>query len=172
MGWRFRRSIKILPGVRMNFGKKGVTSFTFGKGIFSTNVNKKGVRRNVNIPGTGLTYQTKRTPHQGPPGPVPQIQEGQVTRVWCCKKCGHMNQPVRLGCETCGTMDLGVRQLIDLPVSSYVATTDRPQVDSGVKAARIALATVGGIVLGMLGLAALCRLAGSTSSGTPPQAIP
>ena len=62
MGWRFRKSFKILPGVRVNLGKKGITSATIGKGgIFSTNVSSKGVRHNVNVPGTGITYQTQRT---------------------------------------------------------------------------------------------------------------
>ena len=26
MGFRFRRSIKILPGIRLNFGKRGVST--------------------------------------------------------------------------------------------------------------------------------------------------
>ena len=62
MGWRFRRSIKVLPGVRLNFGKRGFTSTTVGKGIFSSNINSKGVRNNYHVPGTGLTYQDDRVP--------------------------------------------------------------------------------------------------------------
>ena len=59
MGWRFRRSIRILPGIRLNFGKRGLTSTTVGKGWFSTNISKGGVRSNVNVPGTGLSYRSQ-----------------------------------------------------------------------------------------------------------------
>lgn len=60
MGLRFRKSIKIAPGVKLNFGKKS-HSFTFGgKGIHYT-VNSKGKRTSsVGIPGTGVSY-TKST---------------------------------------------------------------------------------------------------------------
>ncbi len=59
MGWRFRKSFKVFPGVRLNIGKKGITSATFGKGWFSTNVSKRGVYQNFNVPGTGISYRSK-----------------------------------------------------------------------------------------------------------------
>ena len=34
MPFRFRKSIKILPGVRVNLGKRGITSFNVGKTTF------------------------------------------------------------------------------------------------------------------------------------------
>ncbi len=52
---RFRKTIKILPGVRMNLSKGGV-SFTFGSKGYHVNVGKRGVRQTVGIPGTGLSY--------------------------------------------------------------------------------------------------------------------
>ena len=58
MGWRFRRSIKILPGIRLNFGKKGISSTTIGGKYFKTNVSGRGVRHTVSAPGTGLSYST------------------------------------------------------------------------------------------------------------------
>jgi hypothetical protein len=53
---RFRKSIKIAPGVRLNLNKKS-TSVTFGsKGAHYT-LNSKGTRTSsVGIPGTGLSY--------------------------------------------------------------------------------------------------------------------
>ena len=60
MGWRFRKSFKILPGVRINFNKNS-TGITFGrKGIHYT-INSKGKQTaSVGVPGTGL-YYTKST---------------------------------------------------------------------------------------------------------------
>ena len=59
MGWRFRKSFKILPGVRLNITQKGVTSATLGKRGLSMSVGKSGVHQNAGIPGTGLSYRTK-----------------------------------------------------------------------------------------------------------------
>lgn len=55
MPWRFRRSVKILPGVRWNIGKKGSSVTIGGRGIKVT-VGHGKVRQTVGIPGTGLTY--------------------------------------------------------------------------------------------------------------------
>lgn len=55
MGTRFRRSIKIAPGVRMNVGKRGIGSFSVGK----TNFGSRGIYQNFNVPGTGFTYRAK-----------------------------------------------------------------------------------------------------------------
>lgn len=56
MGWRFRRSIKILPGVKINFNKKSV-GITVGKKGAHYTVNSKGKHTaSVGIPGTGLYY--------------------------------------------------------------------------------------------------------------------
>jgi len=57
MGFRFRQSFKIIPGVRINLGKKGTSISLGGKG-FTTNVSDKGVRNTVSIPGTGVSYST------------------------------------------------------------------------------------------------------------------
>lgn len=56
MGFRFRKSIKIAPGIKFNINKKSV-GVTFGtKGAHYT-INSKGTRtKSVGIPGTGLSY--------------------------------------------------------------------------------------------------------------------
>jgi hypothetical protein len=56
MGFRFRRRIKIAPGVRLNVGKTGFTSMSIGGRGMTMNVGAKGVRTTVGIPGTGLSY--------------------------------------------------------------------------------------------------------------------
>ncbi|WP_408904208.1 DUF4236 domain-containing protein [Pararoseomonas sp. SCSIO 73927] len=58
MGWRFRKSFKILPGVRVNVGSKGITSWSFGGRGARVNVSKRGYTTTYNLFGTGLTYRT------------------------------------------------------------------------------------------------------------------
>ena len=59
MGWRFRRSVKILPGVRLNVSKRGAGVSVGPRGA-KLSVNTRGqVRRTVGIPGTGLSYTTQ-----------------------------------------------------------------------------------------------------------------
>lgn len=53
--FRFRRSIKILPGVRWNIGKKS-SSLSFGGRGFHYTVGSGGSRTTAGIPGTGLSY--------------------------------------------------------------------------------------------------------------------
>ncbi|WP_288074680.1 DUF4236 domain-containing protein [Pseudomonas sp.] len=58
MGIRFRKSIKVAPGIKLNISKSGVST-TIGKRGASVNIGKKGVHANAGIPGTGLSYRTK-----------------------------------------------------------------------------------------------------------------
>ena len=58
MGLRFRRSVKILPGVRINFSKSGVSTTIGPKGA-SINIGKNGTYLNTGIPGTGLYMREK-----------------------------------------------------------------------------------------------------------------
>src|SRR6266576_2491210 len=53
MRWRFWRRIKILPGVRLNVGKKGA-SVSLGPRGSKLTFGKKGVRSTFGLPGTGL----------------------------------------------------------------------------------------------------------------------
>jgi hypothetical protein len=57
MGWRLRRSIKVAPGLRLNFSRRGV-GFSAGPRGFKIGRGADGrYRRTVSIPGTGL-YNT------------------------------------------------------------------------------------------------------------------
>ena len=52
---RFRRSVKIAPGVRLNMSKSGPSLSVGGRGA-TANFSKRGTRTTVGIPGTGLSY--------------------------------------------------------------------------------------------------------------------
>jgi len=61
---RFRKSINIFKGVRMNVSKSGV-SFTMGRKGVSANVGKDGVFLNTSLPGSGLYDRRKLVDFNG-----------------------------------------------------------------------------------------------------------
>ena len=63
MALRFRRSIKLAPGLRLNVGKKGASISAGVRGARIT-MGTRGVHGSVGAPGTGLSYRQKLT---GPP---------------------------------------------------------------------------------------------------------
>lgn len=61
MGLNFRKSFKVAPGVKVNFGKRSRGVSVGGKyGGFSIN-NKTGVTGRTSLPGTGISYTKKLT---------------------------------------------------------------------------------------------------------------
>lgn len=93
MGFRFRKSIKILPGVKININKKS-TGLTFGtKGAHYT-INSKGKRTStIGIPGTGLSYTTSTTKQRrGKPETIntttPKKYHPQQKNEWYKKTSG------------------------------------------------------------------------------------
>lgn len=61
MGLRFRKIVRILPGVRLNFSKSG-GSLSLGDRGLTVNLNRDGARTTAGIPGSGLSYSTRRAP--------------------------------------------------------------------------------------------------------------
>lgn len=57
MGFRFRKSVGVLPGVKLNFGK-GLPSLSIGGQGVTTNIGAKGARTTVGVPGSGLSYSS------------------------------------------------------------------------------------------------------------------
>jgi hypothetical protein len=58
MGYfRFRKTFSILPGVRINLSKTGVSGSLGGHGA-TLNVGKAGEQVTLGVPGTGLSYRT------------------------------------------------------------------------------------------------------------------
>lgn len=72
MGFRFRRSVKIMPGVRVNLGKKGA-SVSVGRRGANMTVGKTGVRTTVGLPGTGLSHTTLHRSDKKSRGARPSI---------------------------------------------------------------------------------------------------
>lgn len=58
MSFRFRRSVRIAPGVRINFGKAGASVSAGVRGARVT-FGRGGGRATVGIPGTGVSYTHK-----------------------------------------------------------------------------------------------------------------
>ncbi len=94
MGWRFRQSFKIIPGVKLNLSKSGL-SCSVGGAPFTLNVGQRGVMGTASIPGTGISFRQHLgsvTPHEPnsaipphlihesfpSPAPVPSPRPGPV----------------------------------------------------------------------------------------------
>lgn len=59
MGWQYRRSIKIAPGVRLNVGSKSY-GVSIGKRGAHVSVNSKtGTSVSAGLPGSGLSYRQR-----------------------------------------------------------------------------------------------------------------
>ncbi len=58
MPWRFHRILKIIPGVRVNVGKGGVSTSVGPRGA-DINIGRHGVTTNAGLPGTGLSYRQR-----------------------------------------------------------------------------------------------------------------
>lgn len=67
MRFRFRKSIRIAPGIRLNIGSRGVST-TIGPRGASVNVGPRGAYANLGIPGTGLSARARLDDE--PSGPV------------------------------------------------------------------------------------------------------
>jgi hypothetical protein len=63
VGFRFRRSVRVLPGIRLNLSKSGASVSLGGRGLHYT-VGPNGTRTTVGLPGTGLSW-TQYAPHHG-----------------------------------------------------------------------------------------------------------
>lgn len=60
MGFRFRKTISLGRGVRVNLGKNGISSVTVGKrGAPHVTIGQRGTYVGASIPGTGISYSQK-----------------------------------------------------------------------------------------------------------------
>jgi len=66
MGFRFHRSVKLFPGLRLNFGKRGVSASIGVRGAHVT-YGPTGTRTTVGLPGSGLSYTHLEKPHHAAP---------------------------------------------------------------------------------------------------------
>lgn len=56
MGWRFRRTFKVIPGLRLNLSKSGLSA-SIGGAPFTVNLGPHGVMGTASLPGTGMSYR-------------------------------------------------------------------------------------------------------------------
>jgi hypothetical protein len=56
MSWRFRKSFTVIPGLRLNLSKSGLSA-SIGGAPFTLNVGPRGLMGTASIPGTGLSYR-------------------------------------------------------------------------------------------------------------------
>ncbi len=78
MGLRFRKRIKILPGLWLNLSKSGISTSVGGKGL-TVNIKDDKTRTTVGIPGSGLSY-TETTSRN--PSKVTPERQGISARFW------------------------------------------------------------------------------------------
>ncbi len=71
MGWSFGKSVKIAPGIRVNFSKSGISTSIGGKGF---TYNTRG-RVTASIPGTGIRF-TQQLHSQRTSRPIGSIVAG------------------------------------------------------------------------------------------------
>ena len=76
MGFRFRRTIRLGKGLRINISKSG-TSLSLGHRGATVNFGPKGEKLTLGLPGSGLSYsqmikpQPGQPPHQAAPTVIP-----------------------------------------------------------------------------------------------------
>jgi uncharacterized protein DUF4236 len=69
--FRFRRTITIAPGVRININKRSVGLSAGTRGVRAS-INSDGrSTRSIGIPGSGLYYRSQTGPRRGPHRRIP-----------------------------------------------------------------------------------------------------
>jgi hypothetical protein len=61
-GFRFYRRIKVLPGIKLNVSKSGVSTSVGVKGAHVTIGGPRGTRATAGLPGTGVSYTEVTSP--------------------------------------------------------------------------------------------------------------
>lgn len=72
MGWRFRKSFTVVPGLRLNLSKSGLSA-SIGGAPFTLNISQRGLMGTASIPGTGVSFRqhfgTSSNGSNGAPAP-------------------------------------------------------------------------------------------------------
>ncbi|HEX9449000.1 MAG TPA: DUF4236 domain-containing protein, partial [Dongiaceae bacterium] len=61
MGFRFRKSIRLAKGLRINLSKGGASLSIGGQGA-TVNLSKRGTKVTAGLPGTGLSWSETLKP--------------------------------------------------------------------------------------------------------------
>lgn len=103
MGFRFRKRIKIAPGININLSKSGISTSLGTRGA-TVNIGKKGARATVGLPGTGLSYQTKLGARSNKGAPKAAVQTpgleapSTLPEVWRSLQSSSLTEGDGLGC--------------------------------------------------------------------------
>ncbi|MBX3549075.1 MAG: DUF4236 domain-containing protein [Xanthobacteraceae bacterium] len=84
MGWLFRKSIRILPGVRLNLSRKRASVYVGPPGV-KYNIGPGTRRLTVGIPGSGLYHTQKLAPASDAgrrPAASPTVATGRRSAFW------------------------------------------------------------------------------------------
>lgn len=78
MGFRYRKSINLGGGARLNFSKKGVGWSIGGKGFRYTKKSDGGTRTTTTLPGTGISYVKESSPKNATKTPKQQRKTNNI----------------------------------------------------------------------------------------------
>jgi hypothetical protein len=79
MGFRFRRSLRLAPGIRINLSKMG-SSLSTGRRGATMNTSSRGTKATVGLPGSGISRSTMLS--SGPETALPKPEPGGIGVVW------------------------------------------------------------------------------------------
>jgi hypothetical protein len=102
MSFRFRRSFSVIPGVRINLGKRGASVSLGVRGAHVT-IGPTGVRNTVGIPGTGASYTTTKS--WGSAVTKERLPAGQVGQK-------HQDANTNMSANTKGTLGWSVAAVL------------------------------------------------------------
>jgi len=66
MGWRYRSSVRLARGLRINLSRSGA-SLSVGRRGATVNLGRRGIRGTVGLPGSGIGY-SEAAPWRGRAG--------------------------------------------------------------------------------------------------------
>ena len=102
MGFRFRKSFKIAPGIRLNLSKSGIGASVGVKGFRVTKRADGRVQRTTSLPGTGLSYVTTSSSSSTRENDG-VVSEQTPRKTTTCPACGHRYTIGKANfCSQCG----------------------------------------------------------------------
>jgi type II secretory pathway pseudopilin PulG len=151
MKWRFRKSKKILPGVKLNITNKGISANIGIKGA-NVHLGKKGAHLNLGIPDTGISSRTKIGGQS-----AEQNDQNATTYTYSCPVCDTQVDPYSVKfCPSCGGKFAEGQPLLP---SGFVNGSFQTQKSGGWKV----LAIITGVILSIGMLIVAIFITGSIS---------